>query len=104
MKNLVFACSVTILLSACSILDKEVEVTTAEGVETMTVGNLVADSAPEVSEGIGSVVGMFTGNPMLAGGAAALAAAAMGGAARRRKKPAVVAAPAEAEALPQEKV
>ena len=104
MKNLLFAFSVITLLSACSILDKEVEVTTAEGVETMTVGDLVADSAPEVSEGIGSVVGMLTGNPMLAGGAAALAAAAMGGAARRRKKAKVVAAPAEAEDLPQDTV
>ena len=105
MKNLLFAFSVITLLSACSILDEKVEVFTAEGtVETTTVGDLVADSAPEVSEGIGSVVGMLTGNPMLAGGAAALAAAAMGGAARRRKKAQVVTAPAEAEDLPQEKV
>lgn len=105
MKRLALAFSVITLLSACSILDRKVEVITAEGtVEETTIGDLVATSAPAVSEGIGSVVGMFTGNPMLAGGAAALAAAALGGAARRRKKAVVVAATAETEELPQDTV
>ena len=87
-KRYVLSClALYFLLSSCAMLDKEVPVfdqETGEQVGTTTVGEMLADNSEDVA---GNVVGMLTGNPILAGGAAALAGGLFAGARRKKKKP-----------------
>ena len=86
-KRKALACvALYLLVSSCSLLDKEVAVfdqETGEQVGTTTVGDMLADNSEDVTE---NVVGMLTGNPILAGGAAALAGGLFAGARRKKKK------------------
>ncbi len=82
----ILACIGLLFLSSCSMLDREVPVfdqETGEQVGTTTVGDMLADNSEDVA---GNVVGMLTGNPILAGGAAALAGGLFAGHRRKKKK------------------
>lgn len=84
------AVAILLLLPSCQLLETEVPVfdqKTGQQVGTTTVGNMIADSGEDVA---GNVVGMLTGNPILAGAAAAAAGGLLAGA-RRKKKPTVEA-------------
>ena len=82
------ACVGLLFLSSCAMLDKEVPVfdqETGEQTGTVRVGDMIADTGEGVAE---DVVGLLTGNTILAGAAAAMAGGLFAGA-RRKKKPAI---------------
>ena len=81
-------CVGLLFLPSCAMLDREVPVfdqVTGKQTGTVRVGDMIADSGEDVA---GSVVGMLTGNPILAGAAAAAAGGGFAGA-RRKKRPQV---------------
>ena len=85
MRKLALVC--VLALSSCAALDHVVDVLGPDGekVGETTVGDMIADSGEDVA---GSVVGMLTGNPILAGAAAAAAGGVFAGA-RRKNRPQV---------------
>lgn len=92
----VLACTLVLssFLTGCAALGEALDgtytVTDAEGTTTeVPVGDIVANSAQPVGDIVGSLMGIVTGNPVIAAASAALIAALLAGA-RRKKAAAAV--------------